>query len=67
MSFNSKQYLAHEERLLEPGHVVSGTYRRYKELSAQAEKNKWLDNMSPADRQQLKEESNQQYKNEKYA
>ena len=31
MSFNSKAYLAYEERLLEPD-VLRGTQRRYKDL-----------------------------------
>lgn len=52
MSYNAKQYLAHEERLLEPSIIVRGTRRRYTETSMAA-KNRWLDGMTAEQREQL--------------
>lgn len=65
MSFNSKQYLSHEEHLLEPDSViVTGNYRGHREKTMTA-KNKWLDGLSDADREQLaKEWEYEQSKNE---
>jgi len=64
MSFNSKQYLSHQERLLEPGSViVTGNYRRHTEKTM-TDKNKWLDGLSDAERAQLaKEWEEEQSKN----
>ena len=53
MSFNSKAYLAHEERRLEPGSVIrTGNRRRYQ--TSQAAKNQWLESMSPEDWERLR-------------
>jgi hypothetical protein len=63
MSLNSKQYLAHEERRMEPESVlVKGTRRRYSE-AAMADKNKWLDSLTPDEREQLARE--QEYETNK--
>lgn len=55
MSYSAKQYLAHEERRLEPSIIVTGTRRRYTE-STQAAKNRWLDSLTPDQREQLARE-----------
>jgi hypothetical protein len=55
MSYNSKQYLAYEERLLEPGIIVTGTQRRYKETSMSA-KNRFYNQLTDAEREQLAKE-----------
>lgn len=52
MSFNSKAFLADRERLLEPGIIITGTQRRYKETSMAA-KNKFYNSLTDAERQQL--------------
>jgi len=65
MSFNSKQYLAHEERLLEPSIIVRGTQRRYTETSMAA-KNKWLDGLSQDERVQLAREAEEEQRKNDY-
>ncbi len=59
MSFNSKAYLAHEQRLLEPDSViVRGNGKRYKPTNI-ASSWKHFDNLSP-------EEKKRWIENEKY-
>ncbi len=55
MSFNSKSYLAHEDRLQEPSIVVTGTQRRYTETSMAA-KNRFYNQLTDAERDQLRQE-----------
>lgn len=58
MSYSGKQYLADRERLLEPGQLLRGTYRRHGELrTAQADKNRWLNNLTAEEREQLRLEA----------
>jgi len=56
MSYNSKAFLADRERLLEPEQQLRGSQRRNFE-TAQAAKNRFLDSLNPAQRQQLREEA----------
>lgn len=65
MSYNAKQYLAHEERLLEPSIIVRGTQRRYTETSMGA-KNKWLDGLTAEQRVQLARESEEEQRKNDY-
>lgn len=52
--------------LLEPGEVlITGNQKRYRETPMQA-KNKWLDSLTAAEREQLKREAEQEFKNVKY-
>lgn len=52
--------------LLEPDEVlIKGNQKRYRETPMQA-KNKWLDNLTAAQREQLRMESEQEFKNVKY-
>jgi len=66
MSFNSKTFLADRERLLEPEQQLRGTQRRWRDITPQAAKNNWLNSLTPAQREQLRQEyeyeqSKQQY------
>lgn len=65
MSYSAKQYLLHEERRLEPGIIVHGTQRRYKETSMAA-KNKWLNGLTPEQREYLRNEYEQESEKNKY-
>jgi len=65
MSFNSKQYLADRERLLEPGIIVTGTQRRYKETSMAA-KNKFYNQLTDVEREQLRREYEDEQNKLKY-
>ena len=65
MSYNAKQYLAHEESLLEPSIIVRGTRRRYTETSMAA-KNKWLDGLSEDERVQLAREAEEEQRKNDY-
>lgn len=66
MSFNSKAYVAYEERRLEPDSViVTGNYRRHTETSMAA-KNRWLDSLTDDEREKLREDTETEYKNDKY-
>lgn len=56
MSFNSKAYLAYEERLQEPGIIVKGSYRRHKETPAWKVKQDWINSLSLEQQQQLIDE-----------
>ncbi len=55
MSFNSKAYLAHEDRLQEPSIVVTGSQRRYTETSMAA-KNRFYNRLTDTEREQLRQE-----------
>lgn len=65
MSYNAKQYLAYEERCLEPSIIVRGTQRRYTETSMAA-KNKWLDGMTAEQRVQLAREAEEEQRKNDY-
>ena len=65
MSYNAKQYLAHEERLLEPSIIVRGTRRRYTETSMAA-KNRWIDSLSPEEREQLAQDYEEEQRKNDY-
>lgn len=65
MSYNAKQYLAHEERLLEPSIIVRGTRRRYTETSMAA-KNRWLDGLTAEQRVQLAREAEEEQRKNDY-
>lgn len=65
MSYNAKQYLAHEEGRLEPSIIVRGTRRRYTETSMAA-KNKWLDGLSEDERVQLAREAEEEQRKNDY-
>ena len=65
MSYNAKQYLAHEERLLEPSVIVRGTQRRYTETSMAA-KNRWLDGLTAEQRVQLAREAEEEQRKNDY-
>ena len=56
MSYNSKAYLAYEERRLEPSIIVTGTHRRYQPLTSQQGKNRWIDSLTAEQREQLARE-----------
>ena len=55
MAFNGKAFLEYSERLLEPGIIVRGTQRRYTETSMAA-KNRFFNQLTDADREQLRME-----------
>lgn len=58
--------LHHIHSLLEPDEVlIKGNQKRYKE-TARTAKNKWLDNLTPEERERLRLESEQEFKNVKY-
>ena len=65
MSFNSKQYLDYSERLLEPGSIVTGTHRRYTETSMAA-KNRFFNQLTDTEREQLAVEYEQEQNKLKY-
>lgn len=55
MSYNSKAFLADRERLLEPDSVIR-TGNAKKHQTSQAAKSKWLNTLTPEQREQLKKE-----------
>ena len=62
MSYNSKQYLTHAENIATGTVVVTGTYRRHKPVT---DKNVWYNNLTDAEREQLRREAEyEQSKNE---
>jgi hypothetical protein len=62
MSFNGKAYLAYEEARLEPDSFIqSGNYKQH--TTSMAEKNKWYNSLTEADRERLRHEFELQYKN----
>ena len=65
MSYNAKQYLAHEERLSGPSVIVRGTQRRYTETSMAA-KNRWLDGLTAEQRVQLAREAEEEQRKNDY-
>lgn len=65
MSYNAKQYLAHEESRLEPSIIVRGTQRRYTETSMAA-KNRWLDGLTAEQRVQLAREAEEEQRKNDY-
>lgn len=65
MSYNAKQYLAHEERLLEPSIIVRGTRRRYTETSMAA-KNRWLDGLTAEQRKRLADDVEEEQRKNDY-
>lgn len=66
MSYNAKQYLAHEERRMEPDSVIiRGNRRRYTETSMAA-KNRWIDSLSPEEREQLARDYEEETNKNKY-
>lgn len=66
MSYNAKQYLAHQERLLEPDSVIiRGNRRRYTETSMAA-KNRWLDGLTAEQRVQLAREAEEEQRKNDY-
>lgn len=56
MSFNSTAFIADRERLLEPDQQLRGTQRRWRDVTPQADKNKWLDGLNTEEREQLRHE-----------
>jgi len=63
MSLNKEAYFAYHERLLEPDSIiVTGNYKQHKPTKL-AEKWKWIDNLTPAERHQLKDEFDNEVKN----
>jgi len=65
MGFNARAYLADRERLLDP-EPIHGTKSRGKGETSQAAKNSWFNSLTDADRERLREEAEQQYKNIRY-
>jgi len=65
MSFNSAAFLSDRERLLEPGIIVTGTQRRYKETSMAA-KSRFFNQLTDAEREQLAREYEQEQQKLKY-
>ena len=65
MSFNSKQYLDYSERQLDPSIIVTGTRRRYTETSMAA-KNRFYNQLTDAEREQLAMEYEQEQNKLKY-
>ncbi len=65
MSFSSKAFLEYQESLLEPDSKIrTGNAKRYP--TAQAEKSKWLDSLTPEQREQLKAEYEEDQKRKFY-
>jgi len=65
MFYNSAAFLADRERLLEPGIIVTGTQRRYKETSMAA-KNRFYNQLTDAEREQLAREYEDEQNKLKY-
>lgn len=62
MGYNAKKYFEYEERLLEPDSVIiTGNAKRHE--PAWAAKNKWLNSLTPEQREQLAKENGIKYKN----
>ncbi len=61
MSFNGKAYLAYEEARLEPDSFIqSGNYKQH--TTSLAANWAWIDSLTPAEREQLRLDIEQQYK-----
>ena len=61
MSFSSKQYLAYEERRLEPEAVIrTGNSRRH--TTTMAAKNKWVDSLTDEQRERLRRDHENELK-----
>jgi hypothetical protein len=66
MSFNSKQYLTHAENIATGTVIATGTYRRYQESTAMADRNAWFASLSDAQREELRREAEYEQSKLKY-
>jgi len=64
MSISKNAYFAYHERQLEPDNIiVTGNYKQHKPTTL-AEKWRWIDNLTTSERQQLKDEFDNELKNQ---
>lgn len=63
MSLNSTAFLQYQENIATGTVVATGTYRRHKEITTRQAKNEWFDSLTDTDRERLKREYEEQFKN----